>query len=307
MVRPFCGAQLDYCSSEIPAIVGADPLSPHQCQPLPDELYLRELRELDLDDANEIARFASQFGRMGLRLGSPGEVPYLRSLVELGPEAYVLLEDGMFGVSIPGLNAFAMAAAMFAKERGMYWAEQGKTFETLYSFSLAAEWIRDLTTIVLQLDEIDGLDGGPRTWESKWLARPTDRMRSLLHLKCGLHALLRPFAPRLSIMDTDEIAEIEQSDELSTELKEDLLGPRVEVPLVSALAMQLYNHLAERASFRTCANEQCGRRFVTHQGRAVHGQNKRTGGGVKYCAYRCSKAQATRNHRKRQKEKESAT
>ncbi|MEV5358024.1 hypothetical protein [Streptomyces sp. NPDC052693] len=38
--------------------------------------------------------------------------------------------------------------------------------------------------------------------------------------------------------------------------------------ILSAAFLQLYNHLAEDATIRTCANETCGRDFVRQRGRA---------------------------------------
>lgn len=110
-----------------------------------------------------------------------------------------------------------------------------------------------------------------------------------------LAGLLRPFSPQIEFGDEDGF----DAEGVSDDLREYYRQPTLHAPLVSVLAMQLYNHLAERADFRICGNGRCRRSFVTHQGRAQHGQHHRTG-RVKYCSLHCARAQATRDHRRRE-------
>lgn len=67
----------------------------------------------------------------------------------------------------------------------------------------------------------------------------------------------------------------------------------------SVAFLQLYNHLAEGASVRRCANQNCGRQFVRQRGRAEYGQHRTT--GIKYCSRECARAQAQREPRRRRK------
>jgi hypothetical protein len=69
--------------------------------------------------------------------------------------------------------------------------------------------------------------------------------------------------------------------------------------IYSASFLQLYNHMAEGATIRYCANEPCGRAFVRQRGRARFEQHRTE--GVKYCSRECARAQAQRKLRRRKR------
>jgi hypothetical protein len=66
------------------------------------------------------------------------------------------------------------------------------------------------------------------------------------------------------------------------------------LPLYSVCSLEVYNHVAERATFTRCANEGCGTRFVRQHGRAVKGQHRSH--GVMYCSFSCAH---TQNYRRK--------
>jgi hypothetical protein len=71
----------------------------------------------------------------------------------------------------------------------------------------------------------------------------------------------------------------------------------VHTTLYSAAMLQLVNDLAEEVPYLTCANETCGRPFVRQRGRSEYGGNRMR--GVLYCSNTCARAQYQREKRRR--------
>lgn len=74
---------------------------------------------------------------------------------------------------------------------------------------------------------------------------------------------------------------------------------RASADLWSVCCLELFNHIAERAIYKTCANERRRRPFVRQIGRARHGQRRRS--GVLYCSNACAQAQAQRAYQRRKR------
>lgn len=179
--------------------------------------------------------------------------------------------------------------------------------ETLAEFRFAAGLLRDLAQAWLVLRE--RRDPSSVTWD---LAAHQDVARQppwgaatlLTHV---LPALLSSFGPRLQAEMTGPFlpgeAGLAQLFELPADTPEvrEQAGPPA-VHLFEACALELFNHIAEDATYRTCASETCDRIFVRQQGRARYGQN-RTAGELLYCSASCARAQAQRRYRRRHRSK----
>lgn len=76
-------------------------------------------------------------------------------------------------------------------------------------------------------------------------------------------------------------------------------APEELATIYGACCLQLYNHIAEGAQFKRCANESCRQIFVRQRGRAHSGQHRTE--GVKFCTRECARAQAQRELRRRKK------
>ena len=120
-----------------------------------------------------------------------------------------------------------------------------------------------------------------------------------------------PHSPQAAAMTLDEARGILiglELDELESTLQTALAKFSVGIgdlaarnpTIYSVSFLQMYNHLAEDASVRMCANETCRRYFVRQRGRAEYGQFRTT--GVKYCSRECARAQAQRELRRRRKQ-----
>lgn len=137
---------------------------------VPPELYLRELRQMDLDDEASITRFVDTYSWLGVGGSGRRYLPmaFRRDL----PEPV----DGA---------------------------------EHLDEFAAGVRWIRDLTTIYADHMAGD-LDKGPGSWESAdvflrgaGIGRPTDEGRALHVLSKGLDLGLVDFRPHMVIKDAD--------------------------------------------------------------------------------------------------------
>lgn len=77
------------------------------------------------------------------------------------------------------------------------------------------------------------------------------------------------------------------------------------VSLESAVCLQMFNHLAESATYRACQLDTCSTVFVRQVGRSQYGQHRRV--GVQYCSPACARLAATRRSRDKKRAERSAT
>lgn len=76
-------------------------------------------------------------------------------------------------------------------------------------------------------------------------------------------------------------------------------APEELATIYGACCLQIYNHIAEDARFKRCANETCRQVFVRQRGRTQMGQHRTE--GVRFCSRECARSQAQRELRRRKK------
>lgn len=231
---------------------------------LPEDFYLREFMELAPADLEAVAAMMRAYGHLGGRVGA-------LSLDVEEHEHFTALADSLH----PERGPFALygeLATLFVSEA-----------QDAIATWLALRHEGGLDALV----EAEATEEELAQWQAAnsdkaetW-PRDLDHMREeLLALKVSdlastLNAALEPFSIGIGGLE----------DRYPT--------------LLAVTFLQLYNHLAENATIRECANENCRRAFVRQRGRAEYGQNRTT--GIKYCTRECARAQAQREHRRRRK------
>jgi hypothetical protein len=246
---------------------------------IPDELYLREVRDLDLDDTSAIVEFTNTFGRLG-HFHPPGarnEAALQHGSVPDTPEHDRQLIR-VLDVTVPD-------------ERRLDWTGWHEEVTNHPSVQERGP----IETGLMISDGLQHIDTF-RAWVNTFRIM-TDTYRrymrlqaddgDVVHLASILTELLSPFSPTVQVRydwEDDEFDPFENT------------YPRLE----NVLALQMYRHIAAEDVYLRCENEPCGRLFVHQRGRAEHNQYR--GFGVKYCSKNCAKAQVERRRRRRKKE-----
>lgn len=240
------------------------------------EVYL-QVAALDLHDQREIEKFVARFGTLGGDVNTYGgfsisEFRGLRLLGNFSPVREDLLKARELAEANPPAG-------------GRY-----GLVETLEAFRFAATSIKDLVSMWRLAHE--GVE--PAEWVCPvWThAPPYDSPPSTPEsaaelLDSGMSEALAVFHPAVVV---------DKPGGLPFDV-----AIREEASLFDICCLQLFNHIVENASYKSCANEPCGRLFVRQRGRALHGQHRLT--GVKYCSVDCARAQARREYRRRQSQR----
>ncbi|MFE3591397.1 hypothetical protein ACFXOY_28285 [Streptomyces niveus] len=231
--------------------------------PLPEDFYLRELMDLDLDDMASVADWMSRWGHFGDSFfeAATWDEEDMRLLQDVLAIEHPDRAGGEVHHDVVRLHA---RQAQKAISTWLACRQEGG-LEQLVADGVTADHLAALRAENPHL-------GGAWPRDLKELSDVLISLR-LQHLERTLNAALHVFSVGIGTL----------SDRQPT--------------IYAAAFLQLYNHLAEDATIRECANETCRRVYVRQRGRAEYGQNRTS--GTKYCTRECARAQAQRQHRRR--------
>lgn len=231
---------------------------------IPDELYLRELRELDLGSVDEILEFSKKYGQLG------------------SPDWYDLINGNPLNPELSEIDKHVKRKKKLVKE-------VNRVFH-IDEFVLHAALLRDMTRAWEMHTGQLSFQSFKEKLENNWLLLGNkNKETAVISLFHTLNNGLYPFRVRVEARVKSDIP-----------APPELLNFGAPIPsLYSVLCLQLANHINEEAEYKSCQNETCGRLFVRQRGFAKFGQYKTE--GVSYCAPLCARAQAQRALRRRQK------
>lgn len=261
------------------------------------EVYLR-LETVDLEDIDEILDFVSTFGLLDLRaLDHPRlerqwyGVAFERTTPLRALRHYPGFGDESRHSAVDRtLRDPLFRDAEAAREAAPTWL----ITETIEEFRWGARALRDLRAAWECLNS--GQDPLKVEWANPRMLRAGDDSRHAEwtiseFLERTLRDALEGFSPRMWLVE-------EESERPSIRAMRSP-APK-DVTLFEVLALELFRHICEQATYKRCANPSCGHTFVRQDGGAVHRQSRTS--GVLYCSRRCANTVAQRKHRERRRQ-----
>lgn len=238
-------------------------------QTLPEELYLRGLHSLDVTDPDAVAAFCSQYGMLGIE--THGSIP-----------------PGDYG------DFCTEEDARYAHSLERHFTDEGdlEGYEAVVPLWKADSYvavIRDLTRIWRYHQGELTFNQVQEAWESiipgggrlDYASEPQIPGEMYEFLNDFLGAALSEFHVHPTVYEG----------------KQRLSEPGRLTSLYPALCLQLANHIAEKARYRTC--QRCGKLFVRQQGRAKFDQHRVNDPHVLYCSKECARMAAQKAYRDR--------
>ncbi len=263
------------------------------------EVYL-ELAALDLDDVDGVLDFASTFGVLDIRaLDAPRMSRQWYGLATEAPSPFRILRhyqgfgDGSRHAALDtSLRDNATSTAEAQRAVAPNWV----VAETLEEFRWGARAIRDLHAAWRCLRE--PVDPRRVDWANPRMPSAKEELgqaqwRVSEFFEQTMREALEGFSPRVWLVDDES-----QRPSLRAATTP---APR-DVTLFEVLALELFSHVAEDASYKRCVNPTCQRTFVRQEGGAIHRQSRMT--GVLYCSRTCANAVAQRRHRQRRAQRQ---
>lgn len=170
---------------------------------------------------------------------------------------------------------------------------------TLPEMRWAVRCMRDLVSSYRCLSE--ERDPTEFDWENPLIAYDVDQQRGGVH-----EGFWKPFEIAEFVADTIQIGLVGVSPRIVYRADIRPKVPRdwaehfgASASLWSVCCLELFNHVAESAIIKDCANDTCSRLFVRQTGRSAHGQRRRS--GVRFCTDTCARAQAQREYVRRRR------
>jgi hypothetical protein len=232
---------------------------------LPDEFYLRELTDLDTEDARAVRAFLTEWGPPTSYDQSPAEsaVAALAARLDIqrapnGPRAF----DKLAGEYRNAAEHFRVRVPL------------DRAVTDLKTLSLLA------SAVALLLARVDAAEA--EVGDAK-----IDALADFVSQELG--EWLAVFHPIVQAVHRHRAR-------LSPILF-NYIEPARGVEWGHLVALQMFNHIAEGAELKTCANEDCGRFFARHRGRSTAGRHRMSEGSVNYCSKACTMTGSQRARR----------